>query len=90
MIMEKDMINHPDHYKSGKFEVIEIIDEFKLNFQTGNALKYICRAGKKDTSKTMEDLEKARFYIDWEIKRLKRDKDKIAKQELKEFWESRY
>ena len=37
----------------------------------GNAVKYITRAGKKDQSKELEDLEKARFYLDWEINRLK-------------------
>ena len=55
----------------GKYEVIDVINDWRLNFQLGNAIKYIARAGRKDPSKTVEDLEKARFYIDYEINRLK-------------------
>ena len=59
------------HYNIGKYEVIDVINDWRLNFQLGNAIKYIARAGRKDPSKTVEDLEKARFYIDYEINRLK-------------------
>jgi len=41
---------------------------WNLNFNLGNAVKYISRAGKKDPEKYVEDLKKARFYIDYEIK----------------------
>ena len=41
-----DNVN-PQHYKGKKFEVIEIIDDYNLNFSLGNAIKYVLRAGKK-------------------------------------------
>ncbi|MEQ2921703.1 DUF3310 domain-containing protein [Ruthenibacterium lactatiformans] len=64
-------VEHPSHYNIGKYEVMDVINDWRLNFQLGNAIKYIARAGRKDPSKTVEDLEKARFYIDYEINRLK-------------------
>lgn len=60
-----ESINHPTHYQSEKMEVIEVIEAFKLNFQLGNALKYILRAGKKGDKTT--DLKKAKWYLDREI-----------------------
>jgi TRAP-type uncharacterized transport system substrate-binding protein len=48
---------------SGKIEVIDFIEDQKLDFHLANALKYICRAGKKNPDKTKEDLEKAVWYI---------------------------
>lgn len=68
-----DSVNHPSHYNFGKYEVIDIIDDWKLNFDLGNAVKYIARAGHKDASKTIEDLEKAVFYIRHEIQKLKKE-----------------
>lgn len=58
-----DDINHPPHYNTGKIEVIEFIEDQKLDYHSGNAIKYICRAGRKDKTKTIEDLEKAIWYI---------------------------
>lgn len=58
-----EMVNHPAHYKSTCGEVIDIIESWGLGFCLGNALKYICRAGKKDGAKRETDLEKALFYI---------------------------
>lgn len=58
-----DPVNHPSHYTDGKIEVIEFIEDKKLGFHLGNAVKYIARAGKKDPAKTVEDLEKAIWYI---------------------------
>lgn len=63
-----DQVNHPPHYKMQGMEAIEITEQF--NFNRGNALKYIIRAGKKDPAKEVEDLLKAQFYIDREVKRL--------------------
>lgn len=56
-------IDHPSHYNTGSIEVIDFIDDQKLGFALGNAIKYICRAGKKDPEKTVEDLNKAIWYI---------------------------
>lgn len=69
--MSQDLVNHPSHYTDGKIEVICFIEDKNLNFHRGNAVKYIARAGKKNADKEIEDLEKARWYIDREIKRLK-------------------
>lgn len=66
-------VDHPSHYNSGKIEVIDYIDDQQLNFSLGNAVKYISRAGKKDKQKQIEDLEKAIWYINHEIERLKKD-----------------
>jgi len=57
-------VNHPKHYAGKKYEVIDIIEDFDLGFHLGNAVKYILRAGKKDSTKTLEDLDKARWYIE--------------------------
>lgn len=59
------MVNHPDHYQGNKFEVIDIIEDFDLNFSLGSAIKYILRAGKKDDRK--QDLEKAIWYLKREL-----------------------
>lgn len=58
-----DSVNHPSHYNSGKIEVIEALEDWGLNFHRANAVKYIARAGKKDPSKEVEDLEKAIWYL---------------------------
>jgi hypothetical protein len=58
-----DSVNHPSHYNGGKIEVIEFIEDQQLGYHLGNALKYICRAGRKDENKYCEDLEKAIWYI---------------------------
>ena len=68
---ESSNVDHPDHYmKDSGFEVIDVIDAWKLDFDLGNAVKYIARAGKKNPEKTREDLEKALWYISHKIKTL--------------------
>lgn len=66
-----DAVNHPSHYhaESGH-EVLEVIHAWGLGFNTGNALKYIARAGHKDPTKRVQDLQKAVFYLTDEIDRL--------------------
>lgn len=66
-----DPVNRPAHYTYSGIETITVIDAWGLSFCLGNAVKYISRAGKKDAAKTIEDLEKARWYLDHEIERLK-------------------
>ncbi|WP_406153597.1 DUF3310 domain-containing protein [Streptomyces anulatus] len=65
---EGDVVNHPAHYTwlPGGLEVIDITKNF--GFVRGNALKYLFRADFK--GRTVEDLKKARWYIDYEIKQL--------------------
>ncbi len=68
-----DKINHPDHYAKGrKYEPIDVIEDWQLGFCLGNCVKYISRAGRKDN--TLEDLEKAKWYLDREISRIKDNK----------------
>lgn len=65
-----DNVNHPSHYTDGNIEVIDFIEDKRLNYHRGNAVKYICRAGKKDPEKIIEDLQKAEWYLHREIQRL--------------------
>ena len=67
-----DNVNHPSHYTSGKIEVIDFIEDKELGFHLGNAVKYISRAGRKNPDKTIEDLQKAVWYINRQIERLER------------------
>ena len=71
-----DIVNHPAHYTDGKIEVIEFIEDKGLNFHRGNAVKYISRAGKKDSAKEIEDLKKAVWYLNREIGRLEKEKQR--------------
>ena len=62
-------VNSPTHYNVGKIEVIEAIEDWKLNFNLGNAIKYIARCEHKENKK--QDLEKAKWYIEREISKCK-------------------
>lgn len=57
--------------KDGSMDAQIVIDKFDLNFCRGNIFKYIVRAGRKDPTKEIEDLQKAREYVDFEIRRIK-------------------
>jgi hypothetical protein len=62
---QPDMVNHPKHYNVKGFEVIDIIDAFGLNFNMGNALKYLLRADRKGNK--VQDINKALWYLQREI-----------------------
>ena len=67
--MTHDPINSPAHYAEGRsYEPIDVIEDWELNYNLGNACKYISRAGRKQNQ--LEDLKKARRYIDREIQSL--------------------
>ena len=70
--MSKEMVDHPTHYNRVKYEAIDIIEALEMNFNLGNAQKYLFRAGHKDD--IIQDLEKAKWYIDREIQRLGKEK----------------
>lgn len=74
-----DMVNHPAHYKTGNIEVIDYIEDKKLGYHLGNAVKYISRAGVKYPDKYTEDLEKAIWYIKREIDLHKKIDDALQK-----------
>lgn len=80
-ILFGDSVNHPSHYTKGKIEVADFIADQKLNFDRGNAIKYVCRAGAKDPEKEIQDLEKAIWYIEHEIKMLKGEDADAAQKE---------
>lgn len=66
----EDMVNHPSHYQHG-IEPIEFIESHNLNFNLGSAVKYIARAPYK--GKQLEDLKKAKWFVDREIKRMEKN-----------------
>ena len=61
-----DVVNKPIHYTTGGVETLDFIEAKDLNYRLGNVVKYVVRAGKKHTD-PIEDLKKARFYLDREI-----------------------
>ena len=67
-----DSVNHPIHYggADNPYEAIKVIEAWDLGFCLGNTIKYIARAGKKSTSTSLEDLQKAAWYLNREIERL--------------------
>lgn len=62
--------NTPPHYQ-GTIQPIDLINAQDLNFNLGNVVKYVCRAGKKQGENILTDLEKAKDYINFEIERVK-------------------
>ena len=64
---KKEMVNHPSHYNQG-IETIEYIESWSMNFNTGNVIKYVTRAGYKNNQ--LEDLKKAMWYLQREIGRI--------------------
>lgn len=69
---ESELIKHPSHYTAGrKYEPKDVIRDWELNFNLGSAVKYISRAGRKGDK--IEELEKARQFLDFEIEALKEE-----------------
>jgi hypothetical protein len=67
-----DAVNNPPHYggAGNPYEAINVVEAWSLNFNLGNVLKYIARAGKKGDA--LEDLKKARWYLEREIANLEK------------------
>tara|TARA_R110000824_G_scaffold287800_1_gene475865 strand:+ start:166 stop:690 length:525 start_codon:yes stop_codon:yes gene_type:complete len=65
-IARREAVNHPPHYNQGKIEVIDAIEDWGLDFNAGNVIKYVARHQHK--AKPLEDLKKARWYLDRIIK----------------------
>ena len=65
---KQDMVNHPPHYTVGELEVIDFIEAKQLSYHLGNVVKYIVRAGHKDTD-PLQDLQKARWYLERAIQK---------------------
>ena len=72
----EDIIGHPNHYCEGrKFEPKDVIRDWELNFNLGNAIKYISRNGRKAGETALKDLRKARQYLDFEIEALEKEEN---------------
>lgn len=74
-IMERRAaVDHPAHYggKDNPYEAIKVIEAWGLGFCLGNTVKYVARAGKKQGAAEIEDLEKARWYLDRHLAELKK------------------
>jgi len=69
-----DEVNSPSHYTDGNIEVIDFLEDKSLDYHLGNVVKYVCRAGKKDPAKEVQDLEKAAWYLNRKITNLKNQK----------------
>ena len=70
--MREEEINHPSYYNSGGIEAIDFIDAHNLNFNLGNVIKYVTRAGRKDGEDTLTALRKAQWYLEHEIEHLQK------------------
>lgn len=77
-VLEGNAVDHPQHYAGTKIEVIDYIEDKNLGFCLGNAIKYISRAGRKGSAamdqkeKTIQDLEKAIWYLNRRIEEIKK------------------
>ena len=72
----KDDVNLTSHYTFGKIEVIDFIEDQKLDFHDGQVIKYVARAGKKNPMKTLEDYKKAQWYLNRKISNLQKNDEK--------------
>ena len=70
------MRNTPEHYQNGKdYDLIDVIKHYNINFNLGNVIKYVCRAGKKENE--IQDLQKAIDYLERELYYLENDDHSI-------------
>lgn len=75
----RETINHPRHYGGDvTYEAIKVIEAWQLDFSLGNAVKYISRAGKKPGSSKLEDLKKAKWYLERAIKNAEHEQAESA------------
>ena len=70
---EHDAVNHPKHYTSHPSGIECIVVTRHMNFNLGNVVKYVWRAGMKDEAPTIQDLEKAAWYLNDEIEQRKKE-----------------
>lgn len=80
---EMEKVIHPAHYAEGrKHEPIDVIQDWNLDFCLGNTVKYISRFGRKDSP--IEDLEKARYYLDYKLQELYRNREQLKEYDKDE------
>jgi hypothetical protein len=80
--MANETVDHPPHYggADNPYEAIKVIEAWDLGFQLGNAVKYIARAGKKGDE--LEDLKKAAWYLQRQIKNVTKQREREAHDRL--------
>ena len=71
--MPLNVVNHPPHYNQGKYETIDVIEDWGLDFNCGNAIKYISRH--KHKGSPIRDIEKAIWYLQRHLQYLKGGKE---------------
>jgi len=78
-----EMVNHPSHYggADNPYEAIKVIEAWEADFNIGTTLRYLCRCGKKTIGGSaeemrLEDLKKARWYLDREIQNIEKSMQK--------------
>ena len=82
---EHNAISHPRHYCDGrKYEPKDVIRDWEMNFNIGSAVKYLSRAGRKGD--IIEDLEKAKQFIQFEIDYLKQERAKEKLEFMNEYF----
>jgi hypothetical protein len=78
----KEMVNHPEHYggQDNPYEVVKVCEAWGLDKDDYifNVVKYVARAGKKDSSKEIEDLKKAMFYLGRKIQNLEKNNENVS------------
>jgi hypothetical protein len=75
--VEREMVDHPDHYNRGKIEVIDAIEDWDLNFCEGNVIKYVARHRHKN--EPLEDLRKAKWYLERLITKIENESRRLDK-----------
>lgn len=78
---QMEQIDYPDYYHNGPQEAIDLIEAFEMNFNLGNVIKYVVRAGHKPGESTLTALKKANWYLNREIaKQLQREAEEEEEQ----------
>jgi len=72
--LSRELVNHPPHYNQGQYETIDVIEDWGLDFNCGNAIKYISRHMHKGTP--IRDIEKAIWYLNRRLNSLKKGEEK--------------
>ena len=75
--IKTEQVNHPNHYggKDNPYEAIKVIEAWDLDFCLGNVIKYVSRAGKKENNSSIQDLQKAAWYLNRRIEELNNDRN---------------
>ena len=77
LLGSSEKIHNPDYYNSGGIEVADFIDAYGLNFNRGNIVKYVVRAGKKQGEDAVTALLKAQWYLGREIIRAGHEQEQL-------------